>query len=84
MSSNYPPGFDFAVDSGVHEDCVTTEDAEKCFRSGLQAMREMLARFVEQGGDPVTAGSIRANWNPLWGPDPGRPDEVAKCWDESL
>lgn len=35
----------------------------------------MLARFVEQGGDATTAASIRANWNPSWGPDPGRIDE---------
>lgn len=82
--SNYPPGFDFDVDSGTHEDCVTTEDAAKCFTSGLQAMREMLARFVEQGGDHRTAESIRANWNPSWGPDPGRPNEVAANWDECL
>jgi len=85
--SNYPPGFDYDVDSGIHEDCVRIEDAEKCFRSGLQAMREMLARFVENGGDTpckVLAESMRANWNPSWGEDPGKPDEVAKCWDECL
>lgn len=43
----------------------------RLFRHGAQACREMLARFVEQGGDIVTAASIRANWNPAWGPDPG-------------
>jgi len=37
-----------------------------------QACREMMARFVEQGGDAVIADSIRANWNPSWGDDPGR------------
>ncbi len=42
------------------------------FRVGAQHCREMMARFVEQGGDPVTAASIRANWSPSWGPDPGR------------
>lgn len=61
---------------------VTQECAEEKFRSGLQAMREMLARFVEQGGDSVTANSMRANWNPSWGPDPGRPTEIAmNAWD---
>lgn len=84
MSSNYPPDFDSDADSGIHEDCVSLEDAAKCFTSGLQSMREMLARFVEQGGDNKTAASIRANWNPSWGPDPGRPREVAKNWDECL
>lgn len=44
------------------------------FREGAQHMREMLARFVEQGGDAVTANSIRLNWNPTWGPDPGAPE----------
>jgi hypothetical protein len=45
------------------------------FRDGAQACREMMARFVEQGGDRVIAGSIRANWNPQWGEDPGVPPE---------
>lgn len=62
---------------------VTTEIAEEKFRAGLQAMREMLARFVEQGGDKTTAQSIRANWNPSWGPDPGRlsGDIPSDCWN---
>jgi len=59
-----------------------TEDRmDDAFRDGLQAMREMLARFVEQGGDSLTAISIRANWNPDWGADPGKPDAVASTWD---
>lgn len=41
------------------------------FMLGAQAMREMLARFVEQGGDPVIAQSMRLNWSPSWGNDPG-------------
>lgn len=57
---------------------VTEERCEEAFVAGLQAMREMLARFVEQGGDPVIANSIRANWNPSWGTDPGKPEEIAK------
>lgn len=52
------------------------------FRAGLLVCREVMARFVEQGGDSVTAASIRANWWPELGPDPGPPrqlrfDEVA-------
>lgn len=58
-----------------------TEDRmDDAFRCGLQAMREMLARFVEQGGDATTAMSIRANWNPAWGIDPGKPDAVSDSW----
>lgn len=41
------------------------------FIQGAVSMREMLARFVEQGGDKATAQSIRLNWNPSWGNDPG-------------
>lgn len=63
-------------DDDGHEGYVTEERAEEMFREGLQAMREMLARFVEQGGNPEIAVSIRANWNPSWGKDPGRPDAV--------
>lgn len=44
------------------------------FIRGAQACREMLARFVEQGGDEVTAASIRANWLLSWGDDPGKLD----------
>lgn len=53
------------------------------FRAGLLACREYMARFVEQGGDHVTAQSIRANWWPRLGADPGAPrlfsfDELAE------
>lgn len=53
------------------------------FRAGLLACREYMARFVEQGGDAATAASIRANWWPRLGEDPGQPrlfdfDEVAE------
>lgn len=41
---------------------------------GLQDMREMLACFVEQGGDTTTANSMRLNWSPEWGDDPGQPN----------
>jgi len=56
---------------------VTEEQAAASFVHGARAMREMLARFVEQGGDSNTAMSIRANWNPSWGADPGRPASIA-------
>ena len=60
---------------------VTEERCEQAFVDGLQAMREMLARFVEQGGYHVIANSIRLNWNPQWGKDPGRPDTImTDCW----
>ena len=60
---------------------VSEERAEEVFFTGAQAMREMLARFVEQGGDVITAQSIRLNWNPAWGTDPGKPDKIAEdCW----
>lgn len=51
---------------------VTTERAEEAFAEGAAACREMLARFVEQGGNPEIAASIRANWHPSWGKDPGQ------------
>ncbi len=56
--------------------------AQVYFRAGLLAARETMARFIEQGGDATTAASVRANWWPSLGPDPGPPrqntfDEVA-------
>ncbi len=65
-----------------HEGYVTEERADEAFIYGAQACREMMARFVEQGGDFKTAASIRANWNPKWGTDPGKPESVAdSAWD---
>ena len=55
-----------------HSDCFGEESVVDAFVAGAQAAREMLARFVEQGGDPRTAESIRANWHPAWGTDPGK------------
>lgn len=54
---------------------VTTRNplSQVSFRAGLLACREYMARFVEQGGDTVTAQSIRANWWPMLGDDPGAP-----------
>lgn len=48
------------------------------FVKGAQICREMMARFVEQGGTETERNigtSIRANWRPSWGDDPGLPDE---------
>jgi hypothetical protein len=47
---------------------------EAAFVHGAQAFREMIARFIENG--PPTepkalACSVRANWVPGWGVDPG-------------
>ncbi len=53
---------------------VKPEKPERAaFIAGAQACREMLARFVTVDST-VIAGSIRANWNPSWGPDPGKLD----------
>jgi hypothetical protein len=79
---NMMPGF--GPDEGL-EGYVTEERAAEFFKGGLQAMREMLARFVEQGGteqEKNIAVSLRANWNPSWGTDPGRPGKVVdECWE---
>lgn len=67
----------------INEGYVTAERAEELFVAGARAMREMLARFVEHSGDKTTAQSIRANWNPDWGTDPGKLDGdlPRDCWD---
>jgi hypothetical protein len=51
---------------------------EAAFRAGLRAMREMLARQVEQSivSNTTLAQKIRATWNPSWGDDPGTPEIV--------
>lgn len=43
---------------------------EAAFVHGAQACREMMARFVECQS-AVIANSIRLNWHPGWGADPG-------------
>jgi len=50
-----------AINSGI---------SHMSFIRGARACREMMARFVEQGGDTTTAASIRANWHPTWGDNP--------------
>lgn len=64
------------------EGYVTEERAKELFLAGAQAMREMLARFVAVDS-PVIAESIRANWVPSWGKDPGKfeGDLPRDCWD---
>lgn len=61
-------------DNNFTEDRVG-EIGTECFRRGVQMCREMMARFAEQGGDATTASNIRANWNPEWGADPGKPSD---------
>ncbi len=46
------------------------------FRAGLLACREYMARFVETQS-PEIAESIRANWWPSLGDDPGKPRLLA-------
>lgn len=59
----------------------TAERCEDFFTAGAQAMREMLARFVEPQSKEIAA-SIRANWIPSWGDDPGplTSDIPTDCW----
>lgn len=56
------------------------EAIKAAFRLGAQGCREMMARFVDQGGygDQNIVSSIRANWHPGWGDDPGRPNEIPR------
>ena len=49
------------------------------FRAGLLACREYMAAFVESE-NPGIAASIRANWWPSLGADPGRPRRLR--WEE--
>lgn len=67
----------FLFDAQMHRALAEADNDERqarwAFRTGAQECREMLARFVEQGGDAITAASLRANWNPEWGVDPGPP-----------
>ena len=61
---------------GPPDGYCTEQRACELFVAGLQAMREMLARGLEQAGDPVSANILRQRWNPSWGKDPGRPEKV--------
>ncbi|CAN7173600.1 hypothetical protein [Brevundimonas sp. LjRoot202] len=66
--SDTQPGADGAVVAFGH------------FQRGAQACREMMARFVE-ATHPEIAQSIRLNWHPGWGSDPGKPPFVAATWE---
>ena len=69
-------------DEGMENDGYIHEDrVQEIFIAGLQAMRETQARFVEQGGETALAQSIRANWNPEWGEDPGPVSEIITSWE---
>jgi hypothetical protein len=71
---NYMPGTD---DYDIDDERGFTDDRmEDAFRAGAVQMREMLARFVEQDGHPALAQSMRLNWVPDWGKDPGGQDKV--------
>lgn len=88
---------DHIVDKNIEEgkmDRVVWEAQATChnpvtrvyFRAGLLACREYMARFVEAQSKEI-AQSIRANWWPTLGDDPGVPrllnfDEVANGGDE--
>lgn len=79
MSNEHP---DMSGSGTDDDDRFTAERMEDAFRAGAAQMREMLSRFVENTpGDPnpdptVIAQSMRANWVPNWGKDPGRQDQV--------
>jgi hypothetical protein len=64
-----------AISPDVDFQHVTTKNPlhQVCFRAGLLACREYIARFVEHGEHPEVAQSIRANWWPVLGDDPGPP-----------
>lgn len=51
-------------------------DVLRAIALGAQLCREMMAGFVAGQGQPMIAMSIRANWDPAWGVDPGAPVEA--------
>lgn len=66
---------------GGNEGYVTEERAQEMFVAGLQAMREMLARHLEKCYMEEVANTIRRQWAPTWGVDPGQPSEIVEdCW----
>lgn len=60
------------VKESAPEDSCLNPVHKVYFRAGLLACREYMARFVEPES-PTIAASIRANWWPALGPDPGPP-----------
>lgn len=73
---NIKQAFDDAFAESEEVTAVLYRAHCRSFRQGAQECREMLACFVEQGGDAITAASIRANWDPSWGEDPGPPKRM--------
>lgn len=75
---NLPKGMEFL------DLCLRNPINQVYFRAGLLACREYMARFVEQGGNKDIAQSIRANWWPNLGSDPGAPRlfDFAELCDE--
>lgn len=88
MSSNEHPDMSGSgCDDGYWSDDEVGNKVDTAFICGAQQMREMLARFVEQGGTELEkriAQSIRLNWVPGWGNDPGQPDDVHNAIDAAL
>jgi hypothetical protein len=91
MSSNMMPGDNSGSgeDERYWRDDEVWEKQTEAFIAGAQQMREMLARFVETSGLPPTnpvilAMSMRANWVPGWGKDPGKPDGIHGAIDAAL
>jgi hypothetical protein len=79
MNDNYMPGDNGGSGEDFDPDQFSADEIADAFRAGAQQMREMLSRFVEQGpaSDPkVIAQSMRLNWVPDWGKDPGPADDV--------
>jgi hypothetical protein len=76
-----------AVDPSVdYSEIVSQNPLHKvCFRAGLLACREHIARMIDGfmvGGPKEIARTVRVMWFPVLGPDPGPPrrftyDEVA-------
>jgi len=58
---------------GFVVDLEVDDVRQSAFVHGAQMCRELMASFVEHQGLPIIAMSIRANWNPSWGPNPGKP-----------
>jgi hypothetical protein len=70
LSAGEPP----AAGWQAQAECVNPV-SQVYFRAGLLVCREYMARFVE-AQDPNIAMSIRANWWPRLGPDPGAPRQL--------
>jgi len=79
MSKEAPTEEQGLVDDELQE-AMLNPATQVMFRAGLLACREYMAAFVEQGGNKDIAASIRANWWPALGPDPGRPRRLK--WEE--